>query len=234
VTCPTAAVSHIMLEAYKKYQLVALIVHGDKPKDSVSLPKFTSPIVNKFLKPLCSAYTEIVNAFYLNSAHELRNVFTKYRELFETDGNLGLVNQVVQEQTRTNIKRLTKTFVTLSLADVASRVGLETPSQAEREIVEMIKAGSIHATISQQDGMVRFHLNPESYQSPDMLRLVEESVTRAINLDKQVEKLTEDVMKSNQYIKKLAGAKEEEDDRMLSSNSAVSSGSTAKLPGYSM
>lgn len=140
----------------------------------------------------------------------------------------------MQEQTRTNIKRLTKTFVTLSLADVASRVGLETPSQAEREIVEMIKAGSIHATISQQDGMVRFHLNPESYQSPDMLRLVEESVTRAINLDKQVEKLTEDVMKSNQYIKKLAGAKEEEDDRMLSSNSAVSSGSTAKLPGYSM
>ena len=34
VTTPTAAVSHIMLEAYKKYQLVGLLVHGDgdKPK----------------------------------------------------------------------------------------------------------------------------------------------------------------------------------------------------------
>ena len=32
----------------------------------------------------------------------------------------------------------------------------------------------------------RFDLNPESYSSPDMLRLVEESVTKAISLDKQV------------------------------------------------
>ena len=32
MTTPTAAVSHVMLEAYKKYQLVGLLVHGDKPK----------------------------------------------------------------------------------------------------------------------------------------------------------------------------------------------------------
>ena len=32
ITTPTAAVSHIMLEAYKKYQLVGLLAHGDKPK----------------------------------------------------------------------------------------------------------------------------------------------------------------------------------------------------------
>ena len=32
MTIPTAAVSHVMLEAYKKYQLVGLLVHGDKPK----------------------------------------------------------------------------------------------------------------------------------------------------------------------------------------------------------
>lgn len=79
VTCPTAAVSHIMLEAYKKYQLVGLLVHGDKPKDAVSLPKFTSPIVAKFLKPLCRAYTEVVTAYHLNSADDLRNVIPKYR-----------------------------------------------------------------------------------------------------------------------------------------------------------
>jgi len=233
VTCPTSAVSHIMLEAYKKYLLVSLLVHGDKPKDAVALPKFTSPIVGNFLHPLCHAYSEVVKAYHLNSSEALRNVLTKYREIFETDNNLGLVNQVVEAQTRTNIKRLTKTFVTLSLSDVASRVGLDSSTAAEREIVEMIKNGSIHATISQQDGMVRFDLNPESYSSPDMLRLVEESVTRAINLDRQVEKLTEKLMLSNSYIRKIAGAKDEDDDRLCSSNSAVSSGA-GKLPGYSM
>ena len=34
--------------------------------------------------------------------------------------------------------------------------------------------------------LIRFDLNPESYSSPEMLRLVEETVTKAIVLDKQV------------------------------------------------
>ena len=46
--------------------------------------------------------------------------------------------------------------MTLSLVDVASRVGLDNPQTAEKEIVEMIREGDIHATISQQDGMVRY------------------------------------------------------------------------------
>ena len=85
VTTPTAAVSHIMLEAYKKYQLVGLLVHGDagdKPKtfkDNLSLPKYTSPIVAKFLKPLCVAYTDLVTAYNTNNAAELRTTINKYQ-----------------------------------------------------------------------------------------------------------------------------------------------------------
>jgi COP9 signalosome complex subunit 3 len=105
VTCPTAAVSHVMLEAYKKYLLLTLLVHGDKPKDCISLPKFTSPIVSKFMKPLCHAYTEIVTAYHLNNVEELRTVVNKYRGVYESESNLGLVNQVVKTQARSSIKR---------------------------------------------------------------------------------------------------------------------------------
>ena len=50
----------------------------------------------------------------------------------------------------------------------------------------MIASGSITATISQQDGMVRFDTSPASYSSPDMLALLEGGVTAAITLDRQV------------------------------------------------
>lgn len=40
------AVSHIMLEAYKKYILVSLILHGKVQQ----LPKYTSQIVARFIK----------------------------------------------------------------------------------------------------------------------------------------------------------------------------------------
>jgi len=242
VTCPTAAVSHIMLEAYKKYQLVGLLVHGDKPKaykENLALPKYTSPIVAKFLKPLCSAYTELVTAYQSNSAGELRGVVVKHQELFTTDNNMGLVQQVVASQTRTNIRRLTRTFITLSLADLASRVGLATPQEVEREIVGMIEAGSIHARISQADGMVRFDTDPEAYSSPDMLRMLEDEVKLAMMLDKQVVAMEEEMMVSPAFIKKTAGVRGEEDEETgnrtsSSSNNAVSSGSGGRVPGYSM
>jgi len=241
VTCPTAAVSHVMLEAYKKYQLIGLLVHGDKPKafkENLALPKYTSPIVNKFLKPLCSAYNEIVTAYQGNNASELRSLVTKYQELLTTDNNMGLVQQVVASQTRTSIRRLTRTFITLSLVDLANRVGLVSPQEVEKEIVGMIEAGSIHATISQADGMVRFDTNPESYSSADMLRMLEEEVNLAMVLDRQVVAMEEEMMVSPAFIKKMAGVRGEEDEetgnRMSSSsNNAVSSGS-GKLPGYSM
>jgi len=233
VTCPAQAVSHVMLEAYKKYLLLSLIVHGDKPKDSNTLPKYTSPIVAKFLKPLCYAYTDIFNAYHQNNVDELRTVVAKYREIFESDSNLGLVNQVVKTQVRSNIKRLTKPFVTLSLADVANRVGLEHPNMAEQEIIEMIREGCIHATISQQDGMVSFDHNPESYSSPEVLQLVEGIAIRAIELDRKVEKLTEEILISPQYLRRMVSGKEQDDDERLSSNSAVSSGG-GRLLGYTM
>ena len=58
--------------------------------------------------------------------------------------------------------------------------------QVEEELVMMIASGSITATISQQDGMVRFDTSPASYSSPDMLALLEGGVTAAITLDRQV------------------------------------------------
>ena len=77
---------------------------------------------------------------------------TQYGDVFSADKNSGLVAQVSDSLMKTNIKRLTKTFLTLSLEDVAARVGLNSPSEAERWLVIMIEEGSIHATISQKDG----------------------------------------------------------------------------------
>ena len=63
----------------------------------------------------------------------------------------------------------------------------------EEELVMMIASGSITATISQQDGMVRFDTSPASYSSPDMLALLEGGVTAAITLDRQVQRYGDDI-----------------------------------------
>ncbi len=138
----------------------------------LSLPKYASPVVQKYLRQLCPGYSELVTAYYSNKREELRSVAEKYAEVFAADQNSGLVEQVLQSQLRTSVKRLTKTFVTLSLSELAQRVGLGEDAgaaEAERLVVRMIGAGEIHARVSQRDGMVRFMSNPEQFDSVKVL-----------------------------------------------------------------
>jgi len=228
VTVPTFAVSHIMMEAYNKYLLVSLIVNGDKPKEASALPKYTSAVVSKYIRPLSSAYHDLVNGFYTNQTSELENVITRNASQYESDGNMGLVRQVSVAQTRANIKRLTKTFVTLSLDDVATRIGLPSPKEAEKQIVAMIQEGSIHARISQKDGMVQFDANPERFNSVRMLSDLEARVSTCIALNSQITQMEEDIVLSTTYIKKSSCA-----SSSASASAPVMAGASGTMPGRS-
>lgn len=90
---------------------------------------------------------------------------------------MGLAKQVLASLTKKNIQRLTKTFITLSLSDVASRVQLSGPMDAESLILNMIEDGEIFATINQKDGMVVFNEDSEKYNSPKMLQRLRQEVS---------------------------------------------------------
>ncbi|XP_066588607.1 COP9 signalosome complex subunit 3 [Prorops nasuta] len=207
VTTPAVAVSHIMLEAYKKDILVCLILWGRFPP----LPPCTSQVVNRFIKPLSQSYLELATAYSTNSCDEVRNVISKFHELYTRDRNLGLVKQVLSSLYKKNIQRLTKTFLTLSLTDVASRVQLSGPAEAEKYILNMIEDGEIFATINQKDGMVIFHDDPEKYNSPQMLAKLEKEMAACIELDKRVLEMEEEVVVTPQYVRKACGQNDQDD-----------------------
>lgn len=55
------------------------------------------------------------------------------------DGNLGLVKLVLAGRTKRAIQKLTQTFLTLSLADIAQQVGLQDASEAEGHILRYMR-----------------------------------------------------------------------------------------------
>lgn len=207
VTTPAMAVSYIMLEAYKKYILVSLILHGKV----LNLPRYTSQVVNRYMKPLSQQYQELATAYLINSCEEVQNIITKYQQLFTIDHNMGLVKQVLSYLYKKNIQRLTKTFLTLSLSDVASRVQLSGPADAEKYILNMIEDGEIFATINQKDGMVVFHDDPEKYNSPQMLAKLEKEMAACMDLDKRVLEMEEEVVLTPQYVRKACGQSDQDD-----------------------
>lgn len=128
------AISYIMQAAYKKYVLVSLILHGKFE----ALPRYTSAIVGRYIRPACTHYRDVVSAYATNCPEELTNVINRHRPLFRADQNEGLLMQVLESLHKKNIQRLTKTFLTLSLSDVATRVHLTGANDAESRVVRMV------------------------------------------------------------------------------------------------
>ncbi|XP_067643260.1 COP9 signalosome complex subunit 3 [Eurosta solidaginis] len=206
ISTPAAAMSHIMLEAYKKFLLVSLILHGKV----LPIPKYSTQVIARFMKPSAQAYHDLANTYATSSSDELRIVMNKSSEIFIRDKNMGLVKQVVTSLYKKNIQRLTKTFLTLSLSDVASRAQLADAAEAEKYIFNMIKSGEIYATINKKDGMVVFKDDPEKYNSPEMFLKVQEDMAQTMELIKQINKMEEEILLNPVYVKKALGNQEDE------------------------
>lgn len=129
------AISEIVVEAYKKYILVSLLVHGRV----IPSPKQNSNYINRCIRPLAVAYTELASAYTEDSVEDLEKVYTKYQHIYERDTNVGLVKQVVASVVKVKIQKLTKTFMTLSFGDMATRVNLvDGVAEAESIILQMV------------------------------------------------------------------------------------------------
>lgn len=206
IQCPASTLSHIMLEAYKKLILVSLIQTGEMPVTHKSV----NQVVTRILKPEAVAYMDLASSFLTFSPTDLNAVVNRHRDAYVRDGNFGLVKQVQTAQTKLSILRLTKTFLTLSLADVAARVQLQSAAQAEGYLVAMIQDGEIYAKINQKDGMVVFLETKEKYDSPAMMQKIESQILRCMELNKRLESMNDGLLTNPEYVSKIVYTGEEE------------------------
>ena len=123
-----------MVEAFKKYVLVSLLAQGKY----TGLSKQTSGFVQRGVKKCCNPYIEFANAFATHEMEKVVKVATQYEATFRKENNFGLVKQCIQALARSNIQRLTQTYLTLSLADIAKAVNLQSPKEAEQYLFKMV------------------------------------------------------------------------------------------------
>ena len=198
ITIPCNAISQIMIESYKKFLLISLIVKGKL----IMLPKYTSRLVITQIKPLCAAYHELANLFINFDLERLNIMIQTFHNLYQQDHNMGLVKQLKQSLFKKNIQKLTKTYITLSLNDMSVKVKLSNSKDAEYYVLNMIKDNEIYATINQKANMVSFHDNPEKYDSVDMMDKLNNEMLNAMNYDRKVKELDKEITVHPHYIQK--------------------------------
>lgn len=199
ITAPATTLTAITVEAYKKFVLVSLIQTGQVP----AFPKYTPAVVQRNLKSCTQFYIDLANNYSSGKISVLEACVNTNTEKFKNDSNLGLVKQVLSSLYKRNIQRLTQTYLTLSLQDIASTVQLETAKQAELHVLQMIQDGEIFATINQKDGMVSFNEDPEQYKTCQMTEYIDTAIRRIMALSKKLTTVDEQISCDHSYLSKV-------------------------------
>jgi COP9 signalosome complex subunit 3 len=218
VTVPGTATSAIAIEAYKKYVLVKLI-SGSIPNNQ--LPTYTSRNVQQTIKSLCGGqYTELFNIFNNGTLIQFDEFVNRHREQYARDRNLGLIKQTRNAFICNSIQQLTKTFLTVSLKDLANRLQLQSTNEAEKYLIDMIENGQIFASINKKDGkkffflrnkkktkifflgMVIFHGSPEKFDANNMLAKLQDETEKRMHAEKQLRELERQISLSKTYIQR--------------------------------
>eukprot|EP01137_Pigoraptor_chileana_P000016 Opistho-2@35480 len=169
-----------------------------------ALPKHASTTIVRSLRVYTEAYTELATAFEKRDPQHLRAVAQDRMNTFHEDRNVGLVKQCLESVYNANIERLTQTYLTLSLADIASTVHLRGAAEAESYVLKMIENKQIFAKIDQVAGMVSFHDDPEEYDSIDTIEKIESHVRRAREIFAAMKRKEDQISVSAHYLSKSA------------------------------
>lgn len=146
-----SAVSKIQVEAYKKWILIGLMMDGKMPH----LPDDTSETSAKTYRTLAKHYESVAFLFETGTASRLRAEIDAGAQVWEDDGNTGIMILVLAEFQKWQIRNLSNIYSRISLPEVLSLTSsaeAATPAPTSASLSALISSmtanGSLYATLS--------------------------------------------------------------------------------------
>lgn len=150
----------------------------------------------------CNEYLDLEQPFLDCNIVLLDEIIQKHHATFNADGNMGLVKLLKKQIIKRSIQKLTKTYLTVSIKDIAELLpslngvfnenenehNTASPSAASKStiniirrfVLSMIREGDIFATINEGDGMIEFREDPEQYDSQQIIKNIDQVATKCL------------------------------------------------------
>lgn len=154
----------------------------------------------KSVRGTTQAYNDVTEC---KTVAELQDNLSRNENLYNDDGNYGLVKQCVVSMHKRNIQKLTKTFLTLSLTDITNLVKLDRVALTEKYLTEMVMEGTIQARINHEQGMVYFLDQLEDSKSEEALANLSEQIAKCVEINTKFRELDDIIKTSAQFQEKL-------------------------------
>ncbi|KAI0000680.1 hypothetical protein BJV74DRAFT_766655 [Russula compacta] len=178
------------VEAAKKLLLVQLILHGK----TLPLPKYTHPTVAN-LKG--TAYNTLARVY--PNLDQVHSIAQKERNAFVADDNYGLLRLVVERAPRWAIRKLTETYLTLSLREIGRAAGIEDVAEVRRIVLSMIETGEIDASIDAYESVTFADDEPGAVSRAE----IDRALRVAQEQEQVVRKLEREIARNKDYLQKV-------------------------------
>lgn len=167
--------------------------------------------MQRAVKSHCQPYSEFATSYEkkTNSAASIRSDLDKIKAILVRDRNYGLAKQCVEAFHRRKIQDLTRTYLTLSVQDIATNIGLGSDPEAAKHvegiIVKMIQAGTIFATISHEHagGMVSFLDDPNHHDNTITMDMINAQIQKATEITAKFVKMDQTISSMPQFFNKV-------------------------------
>jgi hypothetical protein len=157
---PANALSALAVEAFKKWVILSILaapMDADSALELPSMPPTASPAVIKGVDRPSAPYAALARAAVTLDRSAVLRVASEHEAVFVADRNLDLVQGLIDNVARRCVVRLSRTYVSVPMLEVASAVGTGFTQQDANELARsMIAEGQLAGNIDPGTGTLVF------------------------------------------------------------------------------
>jgi len=199
LTVPAQCPHAVAPWAHRKYILTSLLAHGVVQP----LPAFVPHPVQRFLATHSKPYDELAAAYQRGDPAAVQAAASAHAEVFVANGDWGLVGCVVEAVEAKRVQQVAQTYLTLSVGEMAAKVGAESEARVEKLLVSMVQRGMVRARVDKRTGTVDLGASVDELGA-DVLAEMQSRIATAVAAAEEVAALDRVVAFSREYLDKLA------------------------------
>ncbi|KAK3736102.1 hypothetical protein QZH41_013525 [Actinostola sp. cb2023] len=142
-----------------KFAIVVELLLGEIPDRSI----FRQPFLRKTLVP----YFQLTKAVLAGDLKHFNKVVEKFKDKFMSEKTYTLIIRLRHNVIKAGVRMINLSYSRISLLDIAHKLQLDSPEDAEFIVAKAIRDGVIEATIDHNKGTVQSKENTDIYSTSE-------------------------------------------------------------------
>ncbi|MEQ2212604.1 26S proteasome non-ATPase regulatory subunit 3, partial [Xenoophorus captivus] len=164
--------------------------------------QFRQPSLKRSLMP----YFLLTQAVRTGNLAKFNQVLEQFGEKFQADGTYTLIIRLRHNVIKTGVRMISLSYSRISLADIAQKLQLDSPEDAEFIVAKAIRDGVIEAIINHEKGFVQSKETMDIYGTREPQLAFHQRISFCLDVHNMSVKVTDqcsDVPKDNNYALKV-------------------------------